>query len=239
MPTFVAPVLRLAFAVFAIGFITTQCRKPAWWPGRLFLGIMNRSHRSVTTWGLEHLAIAKDSTLLDVGCGGGRTIHTLATIADEGTVYGIDYSAASVAASTRTNAAEIQAGRVDVRLGTVSHLPYRDEMFDAVTAIETFYYWPNPVADLREIIRVLKPGGQLLIVAETYKGRRFDSLYRPAMMLLRATYLTPDEHRELLTSAGFSAVEVFEEPNKGWLCAVGRKPAVPASGPSPGERHGV
>jgi hypothetical protein len=81
-------------------------------------------------------------------------------------------------------------------------------------------------SSLREIIRVLKPGGQVLIVAETYKGRRFDSLYRPAMMLLRATYLTPDEHRGLLTSAGFSPVEIFEEPNKGWLCAVGRKPAL-------------
>jgi SAM-dependent methyltransferase len=223
MLTFVAPVLNFAFAVVAVGLVTRQCRKPAWWPGRLFLGIMNRSHRSVTAWGLEHLTIAKDATLLDVGCGGGRTIHTLATMASERTVYGIDYSSASVAASARTNTAEIRVGRVDVRQGTVSHLPYRDGMFDVVTAIETLYYWPDPVADLREVGRVLKPGGQLLIVAETYKGRRFDSFYRPAMMLLRATYLTPDEHRELLISAGFSPVEIFEEPKKGWLCAVGRK----------------
>jgi ubiquinone/menaquinone biosynthesis C-methylase UbiE len=228
MGAFVAPILRVALVVVGLGLLTSQCRKPAWWPGRLFLGIMNRSHQSVTAWGLAHLAIAKDSTLLDVGCGGGRTIHTLASVASEGTVYGIDYSSASVAASARTNAAEIRAGRVDVRQGTVSHLPYRDGMFDIVTAIETFYYWPNPVADLQEIIRVLKPGGQLLIVAETYKGRRFDSLYRPVMMLLRATYLTPDEHRELLTSAGFFPVEIFEEPNKGWLSAVGRKPGIGA-----------
>jgi hypothetical protein len=76
---------------------------------------------------------------------------------------------------------------------------------------------------------VAKPGGRLVIIAETYKGRRFDALYRPIMMLLRATYLTVDEHREALSAAGYAEIAVIEQRSKGWICAMGRKPANPAA----------
>jgi SAM-dependent methyltransferase len=232
MAPFGSRILSLALALGLVLILTRQCRKPMWGLGRLFLWIMNRSHQAVTAWGLKHLSLEKDFTVLDVGCGGGKTLHTLATLASEGAVYGIDHSAESVAASRRTNRAAIAANRVDVRQGTVSHLPFPDGMFDVVTAVETHYYWPNPGADLHEIQRVMKPGGALLIVAETYRGRRFDALYLPAMKLLRAMYLTPDEHKDLLSTAGYSDVAVFEERKKGWLCAVGRKP--PIVSPVPG-----
>jgi ubiquinone/menaquinone biosynthesis C-methylase UbiE len=218
-------ILKAVVVIAAVGIVLRQCRKPAWWPGRFFLWIMNNSHAGVTAWGLKHAVIEKQYTVLDVGCGGGRTIETLAAIATEGKVYGIDYSPASVAASRRKNAQAIAAGRVDIRLGLVSSLPYPDGTFDLVTAVETHYYWPDVVADMREILRVLKPGGTFMVIAETYKGRRFDAPYLLGMKLLRATYLTAGEHSELLSKAGYSGVEVFEERNKGWLCAVGRKPA--------------
>ena len=209
--------------VLAVVLVLRQCRKPAWLPGRLFLWSMNFRHSGVTDWGLGHVAIGHDFTILDVGCGGGRTISKLAA-ATRGKVSGIDYSAASVATSRQTNARLIEAGRVDIRQGTVSRLPFPDGTFDLVTAIETHYYWPDPVADFGEVRRVLKPGGRVVVIAETYKGRRFDALYQPAMKLLRATYLTLEEHRNLLVEAGLAEVEVFEERKKGWICAVGRRP---------------
>jgi len=46
-------------------------------------------------------------------------------------------------------------------------------MFDLVTAIETQYYWPDLVNDMREILRVLAPGGTLVIIAESYKNGKF------------------------------------------------------------------
>jgi SAM-dependent methyltransferase len=108
-------VRRVAVAVLtvvAVVMVLNQCRKPAWWPGRLFLGIMNLSHVGVTKWGLTHVELEKRFTILDVGCGGGRTVKTLAATASEGKVYGVDYSAASVAASRKTNALLIGEGRV-------------------------------------------------------------------------------------------------------------------------------
>jgi SAM-dependent methyltransferase len=204
--------------------LSRQCRKPTWWLGRLILWTMNLRHSSVTDWGLKQVPLDKHFTMLDVGCGGGRTLDKLAAIASEGKVFGIDYSAASVAAARRTNARWIQAGRADIQQGSVSRLPYADGTFDVVTAIETHYYWPDLAADLREILRTLKPGGRLVIIAETYKGRRFDFLYRPVMKLLRATYLSVSEHRDLFSAAGYSEITVLEERRKGWICVVGRRP---------------
>jgi ubiquinone/menaquinone biosynthesis C-methylase UbiE len=212
-----------AFTIAAILVVTQQCRKPTSLPGRLFVWIMNRSHREVTRWGFERVVIGEESTILDVGCGGGKTIQMLAGLATRGTVYGVDYSRQSVAASRRLNAQGIRDGRVDILQGSVSRLPFPDATFDVVSAIETHYYWPSPVDDMREVRRVLKPGGRFLLIAETYKGRSFDFVYRPAMKLLRATYLTVEEHRALLSSAGFAEVSVSERRDKGWLAAVGTR----------------
>jgi SAM-dependent methyltransferase len=130
-----------------------------------------------------------------------------------------------VAVARRANRRSIDAGHVDIRQGSVSHLPFADGTFDVVSAIETHYYWPTPVSDMGEILRVLKPGGRLVIIAETYRGGRFDTIYRPAMKLLGATYLSVGEHRDLLSAAGYADVVVSEELNRGWICAVGRRPS--------------
>ena len=111
------------------------------------------SHSSVTDLGLKHVLIEKSFTILDVGCGGGRTIQKMAAIATEGMVYGIDYAEGSVAASRGKNAQLIDAGSVEIRQASVSQLPFPDDKFDLVTAVETQYYWPDLVKDMQEILR--------------------------------------------------------------------------------------
>ena len=161
---------------------------------------------------------------MDVGCGGGRTINKLAAIATEGMVYGIDYSKGSVAASRHHNAGLIRAGRVEIRRASVSHLPFPDEKFDLVTAVETHYYWPDLATDMTEIRRTLKSGGALIMIAESYKGGKYGTLQGLAMKPLRAAQLSIDEHRQLFLAAGFSDVRMFENRNKGWICGTGRAP---------------
>lgn len=214
--------IGLALAIFR------QCRKPSGWLGRRLAQAMNVGHSGLTAWGLEHISIAPHARILDVGCGGGRTIQRLAAMAPNGHVDGLDYAPASVAVAQATNADLIGSGRVAIQQGTVSHLPFADASFDVVTAVETHYYWPDLANDLREIRRVLAPGGQFLLIAETYKGRAMDWLFWPVMrLLLRAQYLTLDEHRAALTAAGFADVAV-QKHGAGWMCAVGSTP-VPSS----------
>lgn len=92
---------------------------------------MNSHHSKVTDWGLSHISIQKHETVLDVGCGGGRTVSKLASIATHGKIYGVDFSKDSVAFASRVNRESIKAGRVEIREGSVSELPFASDMFDA------------------------------------------------------------------------------------------------------------
>jgi SAM-dependent methyltransferase len=215
---------RIAVSGSLIAVVLRQCRKPSRWVGRAFLAIMNRSHLGVTKWGLAHVAIAPDATVLDVGCGGGRTVATLAAATPQGHVDGVDYSAESIAVTRRTNADAIARGCVTITPASVAALPFPDAHFDLVTAVETHYYWPDLAANVREIGRVLRPGGHVVVIAETYRGRPFDWPFRASMALLRAQYLSAPAHAALLRDNGFVDVTVYTDPEKGWLCAVGRHP---------------
>ena len=215
--------LRFAVTLAAAAYVLNQVRKPTKWTGRFFAWIMNMSHSGVTDWGLQHVQIGKDFTILDVGCGGGRTIQKLAALATEGVVYGVDYAKGSVAASRGRNAELIQAGRVEIKEGSVSQLPFPENKFDLVTAVETQYYWPDLANDMREILRVLKPGGTLIVIAESYKHGAYEALQRPVMKLLKSTNLSVEDQREVFSTAGYTDVQIFEERSKGWICAIGKK----------------
>jgi ubiquinone/menaquinone biosynthesis C-methylase UbiE len=81
-------------------------------------------------------------------------------------------------------------------------------------------------SDLREVLRVLKAGGRLIIIAEVYKGAAaFNS--KAAERYSQKTgmaLLSIEEHGELFRDAGYSAVQVITEPRKGWICCIGSKP---------------
>lgn len=203
-----------------------QCQKPSGWLGRLIVWNMNSRHSKVTDWGLSHVSIPPRDTILDVGCGGGRTVSKLSAFAREGKVYGVDYSDVCVAIAKKLNAPAIAQGRVEICEGSVSALPFHANMFDLVTAVETHFWWPDLPLGVREIRRVLRPGGTVVIIAEVYKGAATTTAqllekYAPKTGL---KLLSVSEHRDLLANAGYSGVRTIEEPGKGWICAIGKKP---------------
>jgi SAM-dependent methyltransferase len=203
----------------------TQCKKPKGLFGRLTLWRMNKSHSKLTDWGLTHTTVESQFTVLDVGCGGGRTVSKLAAIAARGKVHGIDYAEESVAASRRYNAQAIRDSRVEIHLADVGKLPFSDNTYDLVTGVETHFWWPDIAAGLREIRRVLKPGGTLILIAEVYKGADalMSRLCEKQAPISGMKMLTVDEHRDLLASAGFADVRIDALAAKGWITAQGRK----------------
>jgi SAM-dependent methyltransferase len=198
-----------------------QSRKPTGRFGTFYAGLMNIGHSQVTRWGLRHVLINKNDTILDIGCGGGKTVNTLAKMATEGKIYGIDYSEVSVAVATNTNKRFINAGRVDILHASVESLPFPDDMFDLATAVESYYFWPDLVNNLEEIRRVLKPGGSLILINACYRGERFEKRNSNLARIGGFTYHLPEEFRVFLRNAGYSSIQIEVLENKNWITAIG------------------
>ena len=203
-----------------LGRLLSQCGKPRRRFGRFLVRGMNFGHSGLARWGLTKVEIAENATVLDIGCGGGRTLERLASLARLGKAVGIDYSEDSVAVARKKNQQLIVNGRVEIIHGSVSSMPFSDATFDCVSAVETYYFWPDIAADLTEVRRVMKPSGQLVIIAGMYRGSRFD---KRNMRLIKAGGMrcfSVQEFEEALQDAGFPAVAVSVEPRKGWICVV-------------------
>ena len=202
----------------------SQCQRPSGWIGKIVLWSMNRRHSKLTDWGLGHLSIRVDDIVLDVGCGGGRTLAKLAELARAGSVYGVDYAPASVAAARKMNRTLVEGGRVRLQEASASDLPFGEGTFDLVTAIETHFWWQDLSGGMREAFRVLKPGGHMAVIAEFYNGGRHAKYADRLAQWTTMALLDVDQHKRMFTDAGYVDVTIDEDAVRGWICVIGTKP---------------
>jgi ubiquinone/menaquinone biosynthesis C-methylase UbiE len=186
----------------------------------------------MTKWGFSRTPIADARRVLDVGCGGGAAILRLARQLPEARLHGIDYSQDSLKVAARKNSRLIQRSRVSLVRGSVSQLPFQANCFDLAIAIESHYFWPDFVADLREMLRVLRPGGTAALIGGVYFGGKHDSRNRKFATIGEMNCQSLAELRGFLREEGYADVIVHEEPDKGWFCVTGRSPGGPLA-PSP------
>lgn len=183
----------------------SQCARPEGALGRVMLSFMNYTHGPLTNWGLKLVNIQDGWTMLDVGCGGGFTIRRLLNRSKDAQVYGIDISEESVAKAKKVNA-EVLDKQVFVTQGSAEKLPYENEKFDLVTAVETVYFWSNLPGCLQEVHRVLKPGGKFAILVEVV-----DSDSKWTSVVEGMTAYTPEQIKSLLDDAGFTQTEIHRK----------------------------
>ncbi len=205
--------------------LVNQVRKPNGKLGRMIARGMNKGHAKLAKWGVLNFSIEPHYTILDIGCGGGGNIKRFAKIITEGKVYGIDYSETAVYVSMKVNKKYIEEGIVEIYQGSVSALTFKDDYFDLVTGFEASYFWPDLIRDLKEIYRVLKPNGHLILVNEGYisnnekKRRKAEKWSNLGNFPIH----TPDEYREFLKKAGYSKIQLYEKNKKGWITVIGTK----------------
>lgn len=195
-------------------------RKPQGLGGKLMVNMMNIGHRALASWGMQFLHLSADANVLDCGCGGGANIKKILKQCPQGIVTGIDYAAVSVEKARRLNAAAISAGRCAVQQGSVDHIPAVSGGFDAVTAFETVYFWPDLHLCFREVYRVLKPGGTFLICNEC--GGDHDRDEKWTQMIDGMTIYSDIQLNRALQTAGFRNVQIHKN-TRGWLCVTARK----------------
>lgn len=148
-------------------FIAEQARNAKGLLGRLLASIMARETWGVNLRAIEALDVQPGDHILDVGCGHGRGLATLAERAPYGRVTGADPSALMAEIAVNRNRKLVRARRVGVVVAGADALPFPDATFDKALCVHVVYFWTDLVAPLREIARVLKPGGRLALVLST------------------------------------------------------------------------
>ena len=197
--------------------------KPQGEDGATMLKRMNESHSPVTCWALEHWQIAPEEELLDIGCGGGATLKRMGEKITTGHLTGIDYSPVSVKTSLKTNRQDVESGKMKVLEGSVEALPFADDGFDKIITVESFYFWPNPQENLKEVRRVLKTGGTFLLVADIYEK---PGLPREVKDNIRKFHLfnpTMEQFKNLFREAGFAETRIHTKDGEDWICVEGTK----------------
>ncbi|NMM62406.1 class I SAM-dependent methyltransferase [Clostridium sp. P21] len=200
-----------------------QCMKPNGELGKIIADGMNKSHFELTGWGLEKININTQDTILDIGCGGGRTVNRLAGIAKEGKIFGIDYSMDCVKWSKDYNEELIKDARVEIIHASVEKIPFKDNKFDVISAVETIYFWPDLVQNLKEVKRVLKPSGKLIIICEMYSSEKFKERNDECVSASNMKIYTPEELKDIVERAGYNNIKIDLIEEKNWLCCIGEK----------------
>ncbi|MDH3910670.1 MAG: methyltransferase domain-containing protein [Rhodospirillales bacterium] len=163
---------------------------------------------------LDHLDLQAGDRVLEIGYGPGRTLKQAARRLERGLAAGLDHSEVMARQAARRCRRLIRQGRVEVKCGGVSEIPYADGSFDKAYAVNCFQFWPSPVNDLREVRRVLRPGGRLVLtIRAAERPLRFD-LARASGGLSRV-----ERARQAMAAAGFEDIAVHRR-KAGRLLAV-------------------
>ncbi|ADD04957.1 putative demethylmenaquinone methyltransferase [Natrialba magadii ATCC 43099] len=148
---------------------------------------------------LSLLDLEEDMTVLDVGCGTGFATEGLLEHVEE--VYALDQS------EHQLEQAYAKFGKhappVHFHRGDAERLPFATDTFDVVWSSGSIEYWPNPILALREFRRVLKPGGQVLVVGPNYPDNVVAQHLADSIMLFYDEY----EADEMFKRAGFEDVK--------------------------------
>lgn len=150
--------------------LVTQFRRPEGEDGRKVLESMNDHHIPLWTFCLDLLPRSMDGAVLDVGCGGGGFLSRLSERYPYAMLFGADVSEEALGMTAEVNADLCEAGGLELHLASVDSLPFADGSFDMVTAMETYFFWPDLEAGIREIARVLSPGGVIAVGSELRYG---------------------------------------------------------------------
>ena len=180
--------------------IARQSRQPSGWFGEIVARVMSVETRPVNRLAVDELALRAGEAVLEIGCGHGRT---LARLADTPGAYlaGIDPSEVMARLARKRMRPWIDTGRAEIALASSAKIPHPDGRFDAALGVHVVYFWNDPLADLGEIRRVLRPGGRVLL---GYRPRDEETV--AALPATVYALRTMDQIEALLAESGFVEV---------------------------------
>jgi ubiquinone/menaquinone biosynthesis C-methylase UbiE len=195
--------------------IFQQFQQPTGWLGWLVGQLMAKKNRDRSEWVIGLMEIQPDDRILEVGFGSGVDIDRVSALATEGLVAGIDHSEVMVQQAKKRNATAIRAKRVELQCAAASSIPYASDMFDKLFAINVAQFWANPLDELTELQRVLKPGGFIALAIQPRIPNATEATSQATGQFLI----------QLLTASGFEQVRCATKPMQpvSVVCGLGIK----------------
>jgi SAM-dependent methyltransferase len=196
--------------------VVRQFGRPRGLPGYLVGWVMahRSSNRRRSFWVVSLLGVQATDRVLEIGFGPGIAIEALSRAANRGLVYGIDHSEVMLRMATKRNAAAIRAGRVHLVRGSVENLAWLEAPLDAILAINSLGFWPEPISRLKELQTKLRTGGRIAIASQP----------RCPGATLETSELVAQEIKAMLNEAGFSELRIETLPlSPPVVCVLGIK----------------
>lgn len=185
-------------------FLIKQSQKPSGLIGRVITKIWSFYFKKLSLWAIKQTTISDNYRILEIGYGGGSTIKNLLALNKNLEIHGIDISKESYRTAQRVHSDSIRKGSVQLKIGNVENMPYQNNYFDRIFAIQTHIFWKDIKKSFQEVYRVLSSNSTLIIASEKEKIHYHMTDYR-----------TSHEFSQLLTSIGFSKIE--EKQNCNWI----------------------
>ena len=198
-----------------------QARKPSGVIGRfLMTKIFNDGNAELNAFVKDILSLQEENKVLEIGFGPGKLINEMAAITTDGVVTGIDFSQVMLKKASKLNKQYISKGKVILRKGECSSLPFDNESFDKLCSINTLYFWKEPGQNFSEMFRVIKSGGKIVIGFRDDK--QMNNLNLSADVF---SYYSQEDVVNMLAEAGFANAHIKEKEGRPFVsyCAVANK----------------
>jgi len=188
-------------------FIARQSRCPTGLLGHLIARVMAKETAEANSHLLSLLELRPTDHVLEIGFGHGRTLERAAIAVPQGFVAGVDLSEDMVRMAAKRLRSIVDARRAELRHGDSARLPYEAERFDKVYSLHTLYFWSNPVQHIREVHRVLKPGGRFVLGFTSGEDAQARANFPSSVYHFYGT----DEARALIEEAGFGDIRMVQQ----------------------------
>jgi ubiquinone/menaquinone biosynthesis C-methylase UbiE len=182
---------------------------------------MNKKNADLYDFTIRQMQLIDKESILEIGFGNGKFFDSIFSAAKDLTIAGLDFSPSMVKAAKDNNPLTTATGRLNLRLGGSDNIPFPDNSFDKVFCINVIYFWEQPDEHLKEIFRVLKPGGKFYSTIRTA-----ESLQAMPFTKYGFTIYSQDEWVSLLEGSKFKYAGVAKSgkaPGMESLCIVAEK----------------
>lgn len=151
--------------------------------------------------------------VLEIGFGNGKMLERLCATVTRGRVIGADVSEDLVKQVSKRLTKQIKTNRLEIHLAGVTELPLEDNSVDCILTCNTIYFWPEPLEDAKELLRVLRPSGRLICGYRTAEEmKNFEFVNRNLDIFLNR--YSDNEVKQLFLDAGFTDCSITVEASE-------------------------